>query len=267
MPEVIKLIRDTDRFFQYETSSTPTTEDELQAYLKNTHAVVENLVDAYLWQPSTSYTLGQIVRSANMPAGKSAKCTQAGTSDVNEPAWTSNSTTFTDGSCKWNLVTATINSITATGHVTGTASIDDSGTASIALSLANVVNAGDVGSSSNATATSFTVPYFHVDAKGRVTSYGVRTVTITSAATIKIQHDASPNFAISPSMGANFSTGQKITTFNVKSANIAAGTHSIASLIKSLIKRAHSHGKVTIKGSDCNCNCDCNCDCGDDTSG
>ena len=60
MAEVIKLIRDTDRYFQYETSSTPTTEDELQAYLKNTHAVVENLVDADLWQPSTKYVLNVV---------------------------------------------------------------------------------------------------------------------------------------------------------------------------------------------------------------
>ena len=62
MSEVIKLIRNTDMYFQYETSSTPTTEDELQAYLKNTHAVVENLTDAYLWQPSTAYAVGQSLK-------------------------------------------------------------------------------------------------------------------------------------------------------------------------------------------------------------
>lgn len=263
MAEVIKLIRDTDRYFQYETSSTPTTEDELQAYLKNTHAVVENLVDADLWQPSTKYILNQIVRTANMPAGTYAKCTKAGTSGVNEPAWSTSSTSFTDGSCTWTLITM-LSKITATGDVTGTANMGNNGDLSISLSLGNKVTAGTVGDTTNATARSFTVPYFVVDAKGRVTSYGKRTVTVANATGDSMPVTAGTHAALNPSMSAQFSTSEWITTFNVNKATVRPGTYSIKTLIQALLNMAHTHTSKKLAGSNCNCNCNCDCDCGDD---
>lgn len=263
MAEVIKLIRDTDRYFQYETSSTPTTEDELQAYLKNTHAVVENLVDADLWQPSTKYVLNQIVRTANMPAGTYAKCTEAGTSGVNEPAWSTSSTSFTDGSCTWTLITM-LSKITATGDVTGTANMGNNGDLSISLSLGNKVTAGTVGDTTNATARSFTVPYFVVDAKGRVTSYGKRTVTVANATGDSMPVTAGTHAALNPSMSAQFSTSEWITTFNVNKATVRPGTYSIKTLIQALLNMAHTHTSKKLAGSNCNCNCNCDCDCGDD---
>lgn len=264
MSEVIKLIRDTDRFFQYETSSTPTTEDELQAYLKNTHAVVENITDAVLWQPSTEYVLNQLLRSPNLPAGTFAKCTTAGTSGANEPAWSTSTTTFTDGSCKWTLVSILTN-ITATGDVTGSATVGNNGSVSISLALGNKVTAGTVGDTTNSTARSFTVPYFAVDAKGRVTSYGKRTITVANASNDSLAVTAGTHAALNPSMSAQFSTSEWITTFNVNKATVKAGTYSIKTLIQALLNMAHTHTSKRLSGSNCNCNCNCDCDCGDDS--
>ena len=264
MAEVIKLIRNTDMYFQYETSSTPTTEDELQAYLKNTHAVVENLTDAYLWQPSTAYTVGTIVRTANMPAGTYAKCTTAGTSGTNEPSWNTTSSTFSDGSCVWKLVTI-INTLTASGDVTGTATAGSDGTITISLALGSVATAGTVGDTINATARSFTVPYFTVDAKGRVTSYGKRTITVANATGDSMPVTAGTHAAINPSAASVIPSNYVINTFNVNKATVGAGTYSIRTLIQTLLNMAHTHTAKSISGSNCNCNCNCDCDCGDDS--
>lgn len=264
MSEVIKLIRNTDMYFQYETSSTPTTEDELQAYLKNTHAVVENLTDAYLWQPSTAYTVGTIVRTANMPAGTYAKCTTAGTSGTNEPSWNTTSSTFSDGSCVWKLVTI-INTLTASGDVTGTATAGADGTINISLALGSVATAGTVGDTINATARSFTVPYFTVDAKGRVTSYGKRTITVANATGDSMPVTAGTHAAINPSAASAIPSNYVINTFNVNKATVGAGTYSIRTLIQALLNMAHTHTAKSISGSNCNCNCNCDCDCGDDS--
>ncbi len=266
MSEVIKLIRDTDMYFQYETSSSPTTEDELQAYLKNTHSVVENLTDAYLWQPSTAYAVDTILRTANMPAGTYAKCTTAGTSGTNEPSWNTNSSSFTDGSCVWKLVTI-INTLTATGDVTGNADANSDGTINISLALGSVVTAGTVGATTNATARSFTVPYFTVNAAGRVTSYGTRTITVANATGDSMAVSAGTHGAINPSAASAMPSNYTIHTFNVNRAWINAGTYSIRTLIQNLLNMAHTHTAKSISGSNCNCNCDCDCDCGDDSSG
>lgn len=120
MSTIPKLIKDTEKYFQYEGSANPTTQDELQAYMKNEHSVVECLTDA-LWQPETVYTIGHIVKSPNMPKGFQAVCLVNGTSSSNEPNWGSGATDITDGSTKWKVTTAniTVNGISpdASGNI------------------------------------------------------------------------------------------------------------------------------------------------------
>lgn len=126
-----KLITNTDKYFQYEGTANPTTQDELQAYMKNEHSVVECLTDA-LWQPETVYTIGHIVKSPNMPKGFQAVCLVNGTSSSNEPDWGTGGTDITDGSTKWEVTTA---------HVTvNGVSPDESGNISI-TSVTNATNA------------------------------------------------------------------------------------------------------------------------------
>lgn len=111
--EIPKLITDTNPYFQYEGSSDATTQDELQAFMKNEHGVVEALTSAILWQPSTAYEKGQEVRSPNMPAGFVAICTVAGISGTNEPDWGTGGTAIADASCTWKV---TKGSITVNGQ-------------------------------------------------------------------------------------------------------------------------------------------------------
>ena len=108
MAETIpKLITDVEKYFQYEGSANPTTQDELQAFMKNEHSIVACLTKK-LWQPETNYTKGQIVESPNMPVGFYAVALVNGTSYSNEPDWGNGSTDIFDGSMKWNLTKGNI---------------------------------------------------------------------------------------------------------------------------------------------------------------
>lgn len=70
-------------------------------YCDNQNNVLKSLADCLLWQPSTDYTVGQIVRAPGMPTGHIAKCTTAGKSSEEEPAWTDG--VVTDGTAKWSV--------------------------------------------------------------------------------------------------------------------------------------------------------------------
>lgn len=100
MIQIPKFIKDTLKYFQYEGSPNPTTQDDLQAFMKSDHSVLECLVDG-LWQPETYYKENHVVRSPNMQAGFVARVTKAGTSGSNEPDW--GGATATDGTVKWKI--------------------------------------------------------------------------------------------------------------------------------------------------------------------
>lgn len=78
-----------------------TTVADFYRYCDNQNNVLKSLADCLLWQPSTDYTVGQIVRAPGMPAGHIAKCTTAGKSSEEEPAWTDGA--VTDGTVKWSV--------------------------------------------------------------------------------------------------------------------------------------------------------------------
>ena len=78
-----------------------TTVADFYRYCDNQNNVLKALADCLLWQPSTDYTVGQIVRAPGMPTGHIAKCTTAGKSSEEEPAWTDG--VVTDGTAKWSV--------------------------------------------------------------------------------------------------------------------------------------------------------------------
>lgn len=98
--QIPKFIKDIKKYFMYEGSATPTTQDDLQAYMKNEHETLECLVDG-LWQPETEYQAGHIVRSPNMAAGFIAVAKNAGYSATNEPDWNTTVREVIDGSITW----------------------------------------------------------------------------------------------------------------------------------------------------------------------
>ena len=93
-----------DGYGTWDDTSKPTTYANMYDFMKNQNNIVMNLASG-IWQPSTSYTVGIIIRSPSLPAGCVATCTTAGTSGTTEPKWTPYGTTVTDGSCKWKVNT------------------------------------------------------------------------------------------------------------------------------------------------------------------
>lgn len=87
MADVLKL-QSTAGMFDYPDPANPskgTTEQQYIEFEKNKHSVLSSLVTDELWQPSTAYTVGQVVKSPNMPANVVARVVTAGTSAAAEP--------------------------------------------------------------------------------------------------------------------------------------------------------------------------------------
>lgn len=93
-----------DGYGTWDDTSKPTTYANIYDFMENQNNLVMNLASG-IWQPSTSYAVGTIIRSPSLPAGCVATCTTAGTSGTTEPKWTAYGTTVTDGSCKWKVNT------------------------------------------------------------------------------------------------------------------------------------------------------------------
>lgn len=110
MADVLKL-QSTAGMFDYPDPANPskgTTEQQYIEFEKNKHSVLSSLVTDELWQPSTAYTVGQVVKSPNMPANVVARAITAGTSAAGEPVWSSAGHTMADGSVVWAMLYRTI---------------------------------------------------------------------------------------------------------------------------------------------------------------
>ena len=122
MADVLKL-QSTEGMFDYPDPANPskgTTEQQYIEFEKNKHSVLSSLVADELWQPSTAYTVGQVVKSPNMPANVVARAITAGTSASAEPVWSSAGHTMADGTVKWAMLYRTIDYATQAEVTAGT---------------------------------------------------------------------------------------------------------------------------------------------------
>ena len=122
MADVLKL-QSTAGMFDYPDPANPskgTTEQQYIEFEKNKHSVLSSLVTDELWQPSTAYTVGQVVKSPNMPANVVARVVTAGTSAAAEPVWSSAGHTMADGSVVWAMLYRTIDYATQEEVTAGT---------------------------------------------------------------------------------------------------------------------------------------------------
>lgn len=111
MADVLKL-QSTAGMFDYpdpENPSKGTTEQQYIEFEKNKYSVLSSLVADELWQPSTVYFPGQVVKSPNMPPNFVARANSMGMSASAEPVW-SNSVgdTVADGTMVWMMLYRTI---------------------------------------------------------------------------------------------------------------------------------------------------------------
>ena len=122
MADVLKL-QSTAGMFDYpdpENPSKGTTEQQYIEFEKNKHSVLSSLVADELWQPSTFYRTGQVVKSPNMPANVVARVVTAGTSANAEPFWSSAGHTLADGTVTWAMLYRTIDYATQEEVTAGT---------------------------------------------------------------------------------------------------------------------------------------------------
>nr|DAJ00602.1 MAG TPA: hypothetical protein [Caudoviricetes sp.] len=122
MADVLKL-QSTAGMFDYpdpENPSKGTTEQQYIEFEKNKHSVLSSLVTDELWQPSTFYRTGQVVKSPNMPANVVARAVTDGTSANAEPFWSSAGNTMADGTVTWAMLYRTIDYATQAEVTAGT---------------------------------------------------------------------------------------------------------------------------------------------------
>lgn len=122
MSDVLKL-QSTAGMFDYPDPANPskgTTEQQYIEFEKNKYSVLSSLVADELWQPSTAYTVGQVVKSPNMPANVVARAITAGTSAAAEPVWSSAGHTMADGTVTWAMLYRTIDYATQAEVTAGT---------------------------------------------------------------------------------------------------------------------------------------------------
>lgn len=275
MAETIpKLITDVDKYFQYEGSANPTTQDELQAFMKNEHSVVACLTKK-LWQPETNYTQGQIVESPNMPVGFYAVALVNGTSYSNEPDWGNGSEDISDGSMKWHM---TKGNITVNG-----VKPDDSGN----IQIDNIAHANNADNATKATndskgqditgyvkgvsgdANSLTI----TDGAGNVSTVSIKENFDASAKNIKIEAGKQSYKEMRGSFTFNVADKEEsagrgdicsISSTFYTEGTIYGGTYTLQKILQLLVDKSHTHRTYTKKYYS---NCNCNCNCGDTDSG
>ena len=100
---VIKFLRDITGLFNWNTDDNPTSEQDYMNAVKNWQETEKNLVDTVLWQPTTAYTVGNMVKTPSLPSQYCLVCTTAGTSGANEPSYSGKTvgSSVSDGSVAW----------------------------------------------------------------------------------------------------------------------------------------------------------------------
>ena len=95
---ILKLL-DFRNYMHKSTEAKPTTWGDIFRFFENQGAVTEAVVKSHLWQPSTAYSVGDVVHAPSL-GGYAARCTKAGTSSEAEPTWKKDGNT-TDGTVTW----------------------------------------------------------------------------------------------------------------------------------------------------------------------
>ena len=85
---VEKIQRDLSGLFNYPSDPNPTTQADYQDAVKNWAGSIINLVDSGLWQPTTDYAVGNIIRTPSIAPQYVLVCTVAGQSGNSEPDYT-----------------------------------------------------------------------------------------------------------------------------------------------------------------------------------
>ena len=269
--QIPKLITNVEPYFRYEGEANATTQDQFQGFLKNEHSVLAVLTKG-IWQPTTTYEIGDIIKSPNMPKGFHAIAQTKGNSGANEPTWGTGTTNVSDGTVSWKLSKGdiTVNGVGADSNgniqINNVANATHANNADLATKATNADNATKATQDSAGQVINST---YIKDISG-----GSNQITITkgngSKQTVNIdakngnitvtgstQADLEPNFSMYVTGSYSHSYSGSVTTLNQKKG-ISAGQYTLQDLLSNLVSLSHSHTNVnkSDRGSSHNCDCD-----------
>ncbi len=194
----------------------------------------------YITVDSLGRVTAAATKTVTLPADNDTKVTQTVTTTAGEYPLlaknTTSTTTATDtarfaaavtvnpssgsitaSTFKGNLDGKLVNArdISLSGDATGSASFDGSADVTISATLASTgVTAGSYGLAANATpayGNSFNVPYFTVDAKGRVTAASTQTVTLPAVSDTKVTQTVTTTSGEYPLLAKNTTATATVT--------------------------------------------------------
>lgn len=265
--QIPKLITNVEPYFRYEGEANATTQDQFQGFLKNEHSVLAVLTKG-IWQPTTTYEIGDIIKSPNMPKGFHAIAQTKGNSGANEPTWGTGTTNVSDGTVSWKLSKGdiTVNGVGADSN--GNIQINNIANATHANNADLATKATNADNATKATQDSAgqTINSTYI----KDVSAGNNILTITkgngSKTTINVKDSVLKSVTVTGSTQAdlfgnsNCVQGGKNCNVTGNQLNVLtglkAGTYSLQNLLQQLVNGSHTH--VT-KSFSYRCNCDCNC--------
>lgn len=297
----IKKLQDVNTILEYPDTDDPTkgtSEQDFQSWLMNNHRVVEALVTMCLWQPGSSYEMGQIIHSPNMLPNTCARVTTAGTTGNAEPVWSAPGSTVGDGTVTYlmrpiDVEFASQEEVTEGVDATKIVSPAMLGkTIQVDLGSENSVNLND-GTKEVTPGITGILPLEHggtgsdtgivpeaekaqklskaITINGKPFD-GTEDVNITASEVYAGSTNGSTVGASSPSMSmsvnklnVNLSIGGLVTTSPAFGRN--TGNLSVGQILATLIANCHRHATKTVSGGgtvNCSFAYNCNCDCGDD---
>lgn len=277
--QIPKLITNVEPYFRYEGEANATTQDQFQGFLKNEHSVLAVLVKN-IWQPTTAYEIGDIIKSPNMPKGFHAIAQTKGNSGANEPTWGDGTTNVSDGTVSWKLSKGdiTVNGVGADSNgniqINNITNATHANNADLATKATNADNATKaIKDNKNQTIDTTYIKDISSDNRGMIFTKGngvenVIRLGSKSLGNITVTGSNLPERTAVGTATGGFDTttgGGNIPSYESKVVRgIVAGTYSLQSLLQNLVDNSHKHATFR---ENSNCNCNCNCDCGDDSGG
>ena len=120
-------ILDFDDYDNYPSEANPTTDDQMQDYMRNQNDILKAMSNM-LWQPGVNVVAGQVIYSPNMKTNTLAVVTTAGQTGNAEPAWGAVNSVIQDGGVIYKIKQWTGDYLPLTGgEVTGNISIKNTG--------------------------------------------------------------------------------------------------------------------------------------------
>lgn len=106
-----KLTTDVEQYLKW-AGADGTTQQQYQEFVRNMYGTLSDVVKITMWQPNTSYPVGAVLVSPDMPANTLARAVVAGTTGNVIPTWGAAGNTVADGTVTWAMLYRTMDNAT-----------------------------------------------------------------------------------------------------------------------------------------------------------